>query len=63
MEEERDPTQGALSLLQVSGNVRTARLDKMGHIMVHPQSGREGPRTAMGSQAHTAILAQGLLPG
>lgn len=48
MEDKSDPAQGALSLLQVSGNIRMARLDKMNHIMVHCESGEEGSRTATG---------------
>lgn len=33
MEDERDPAQGTWSLLQVSGNIRMARLDNMGYIV------------------------------
>ena len=70
MEDERDPAQGAWSLLQVSGNIRMARFDNMGYIVGPSPEWRERAKnSSLGRcgccdpQTCTAISAQGLLPG
>lgn len=64
----RDPAQAALSLLQVSGDIRVARLDRTDYTRVHPQRGRRaraavGRCGCCGPQAFTALSAERLLPG
>lgn len=50
-----DSAQGALSLLQVSGDIRMVRLDKVNYTMVHMQSGKEGPGQRWADVAAAAL--------
>lgn len=50
-----DPAQGGLSLLQISGDIKMVRLDKVNHTLVHTQSWGEGPGQRWADVAAAAL--------